>query len=232
MIKILIWILILVGVVVLIELAYIALLQARAKQVIASSDKYTQEGPGIRILVAGDSTGYGTGADIPDDSVAGRLGQKYPDAQIANVSKNGYTLREVAEALPKVKYDLLILQVGGNDILGFRSATQMREDTEYLLERAQAVSDNVYFMSTGDVGAAPGLGPVVSSIMSSRTQVARTIFKEVSEAKGVAFVDLYEDPKDSVFAQEPGVYHSDDKLHPSSEGYRVWFEKLIAVIEE
>lgn len=227
MIKIGIWILILIVVVLAIEFAYIYMLQLRAKEVIASSERYTQEGSGVRILIAGDSTGYGTGARDAKDSVAGRLGQKFPDATIHNISENGYVLREVAESLPESTYDIVVLQAGGNDILNLHSGKQMREDALALLSGAKEIGREVYFMSTGDVGNAPGLGPIASTVLSQRTRVAHGIFTQVSTETGVTFIDLYQGEANVLFVQDPKRYHSDDNLHPSGEGYGVWFEALV-----
>ena len=42
-----------------------------------------------RVLVVGDSTGVGTGAARPEDSIAGRLADAYPDVTIVNRARNG-----------------------------------------------------------------------------------------------------------------------------------------------
>lgn len=45
--------------------------------------------PRARILIVGDSTGVGTGASHPRDSVAGRLHDDYPCIAVINRSVNG-----------------------------------------------------------------------------------------------------------------------------------------------
>lgn len=227
MYKILGGLLLILAIIFSIEGGAIFLLTQKAEEVIEDAQVYEQEGSGRTILFAGDSTGYGTGASTPEDSVAGRVGVYYPNAHIDNVSKNGYTLAEVVASLPSdKKYDMVVLQAGGNDILKLASRKSIKQDTEVLLARAKEIGDAVYFMTTGDVGAAPAFGPLTSWFLSYRTREVRPIFIEVSERLGITYIDLYEDPKDSVFREDPDRYHSRDGLHPSSEGYSVWFEKL------
>lgn len=64
--------------------------------------------PKMRILVAGDSTGVGTGADSPDDSIAGRIGSDYPEADIVNISENGITLEQSSMHYQKTADTILL----------------------------------------------------------------------------------------------------------------------------
>ena len=50
----------------------------------------------LRVLVLGDSTGVGIGANRPEESIAGLLAQDFPAADIVNVSRSG---ARVADAL-------------------------------------------------------------------------------------------------------------------------------------
>ena len=71
------------------------------------------------ILVLGDSTGYGTGATKAVDSIAGRIGAAFPKYSIINESKNGRNMEGLQEKVTQVSgtYELILLQIGGNDIL-------------------------------------------------------------------------------------------------------------------
>ena len=86
---------------------------------------YEQLGGGAgRILVIGDSTGYGTGAAHATDSIAGRLGTDYSAYAITNDSVNGRQIigaAKVVAGLPdNDRYDLVLLQIGANDLIAGR----------------------------------------------------------------------------------------------------------------
>jgi len=46
------------------------------------------------------------------------------------------------------------------------------------------------------------------------------------------FVNLFDEPKDDVFVQDPDTYVAADGLHPSSAGYGIWFAKLLPVLSQ
>ena len=50
---------------------------------------------------------------------------------------------------------------------------------------------------------------------------------DIKERQGVAFVDLYRRSGGDLFATDPDRYYAEDGLHPSGEGYRLWFERLV-----
>lgn len=207
-----------------------------SRPIIASAVPYTQQGNGIRVLFAGESTGVGTGASIPQESVAGRLGTDKPDAHIENISQNGarlLALLAVLRSLPKEKeYDVIVLHIGGNDILNFTSVDSVRSTLREVLADANVRGKTVYLLSTGDVGNAPAFGPILSLLYSFRSRELRSLFVEESERAGVVYVDLFMSRGTDPFALEPNKYHAKDGVHPSSEGYGVWYGKLKAAMKE
>ena len=54
-----------------------------------------------KILVLGDSTAVGTGATNNVYSTTGRLSSMYPDAEITNISENGFKIAGLNEKIKK-----------------------------------------------------------------------------------------------------------------------------------
>ncbi len=189
------------------------------------------------ILVAGDSTGYGTGVFNPKYSIAGRIGALFPEYAIENVSKNGATTKSLVEVIKRRhnrdKYDLVLLQIGGNDILDDVPLEIIEEQILELLEYSKTLTDAVILMSTGNVGAAETFvkDGTPDSYLEDRTRKVRDIFIRVSEEMNVTYVDLFVEPEQDVFLKEPKIYLAIDGLHPSKEGYGEWFEKLQPALE-
>src|SRR5690349_8444527 len=77
------------------------------------------------LLVLGDSTGAGVGADKPEDSIAGRLAAYIGATYVENYAVAGAMTDELKFQIQKAKlpkYDYILLQIGGNDVLTFHSA--------------------------------------------------------------------------------------------------------------
>jgi len=188
----------------------------------------------LRVLVVGDSTGVGTGVADPKDSVAGRLAGYLGDITLTNVSRNGAKMEEVASQLrvfsEEKTFDLILIQAGGNDILQFTNISRLRKHTGEVLREAQIRGKHVVFMSTGDVGTAPLFLPPVSLLYDRRTRAAREVFIEAAREANVTYVDLFKEPKDEPFSKDPKRFYSADGLHPSGEGYALWFEQLKAAL--
>lgn len=198
---------------------------------------YTQPGAGAGlIVVVGDSTGYGTGASDPHASIAGRVGSLFPAYTIKNLSSNGLTTKRLAEMfptmLPEESIDVLLIQIGGNDVLFFSSPQKTRIHLDTILAHAKERARNVVVMTHGNVGAAPAFGPMLSSVYAARTRMFQKLFMERAGLYQVPYIDLYEPPDVDLFAKDPKRYHAPDGIHPGSAGYALWFEKLRPVLTQ
>ncbi len=188
------------------------------------------ENPTMHILVAGDSTGVGVGAGINKDSVAGRIGRDFPTADIYNISVSGLKLKELEATLhretPK-PYDLILLQIGANDITAFTSLDNVHASLDSILAYATTHGTQVLLVTSGDVGLAPIFRAPLSTILSSRTRAVRSVFTGIATTyPTVQYVDLYKDRAHDVFLTDINRYYSPDHFHPSGDGYGVWYAAI------
>lgn len=213
---------------------YIAVGEALAAE--AALHPYSQENPNatLRILIIGDSTVVGTGADDPEHSVAGYLGADYPDAELVNLGVNGtrtHGLIERFEGIQDQHFDLVLIHTGGNDIVYNTDHTQLAQDLGTVLDLAKKVGDEVVLLSCGSVGTAPLFPFGTHWIFTARTKEVRDIFMPIAESKGVHYVDLLRETDLDPFAKDTDLYYAADKFHPSSTGYLDWYEHIKAVLD-
>ena len=98
------------------------------------------------------------------------------------------------------------------------------------LARARKLSDNVILMPGHDFSVAPFfLRPISRLIMWHAVRI-HAIVQRVSAETNVMFVDLFRDPNAEPFVREPRRYYCPDGLHPSGEGYAIWFAALLAQV--
>ncbi len=186
------------------------------------------------ILILGDSTGYGTGADKSTDSIAGRIGRDSPSYSIKNNSKNGRTiggLVSVAETL-EGDYALILLQIGGNDILQKRSKEEVKKELITIIGSLTKRTEHIVMMSAGNVGGAPVFSGAEAQVYEELTREFRAMFLDVAEGTPLTYVDLFKEPAEDQFIDDPDTYLSIDGLHPSSTGYGLWYESLYPVLRE
>lgn len=215
--------------------AYDGVVLARAlhegRQVAAASEAFEQRPakPAASLLVVGDSTGVGTGAEDPRDSLAGRLGAALPRTRIDNLARNGARTREVTTQLaaaPQQHYDAILVQVGGNDALRFTDLDELAEAIDEVLRTATAMAAYVALMSTGDLGSAPALPWPVNALFSRRSQAVRDSFAAAAQRHGVDYVDLFSPERTDPIEEAPQRHYASDGLHLSGAGYGVWYERL------
>jgi lysophospholipase L1-like esterase len=187
------------------------------------------QAPRARVLVIGDSTGVGTGSSEPWESVAGRIARDFPGAEIVNLARNGARAKDVPVQLSGAgsgRYDVILLQVGGNDILRFTPLEELKASVTEILQIASGKARRVIFISTGNVGLSPAFFPPVNWIYTWRTRSARALFMDIARQQGARYVDLFRERGSGIFEDDPPKYYASDFLHPSGEGYAVWYREL------
>lgn len=199
-----------------------------------SAIPYEQDGDGLRILVIGDSTAVGTGAEISEGSIAGLVGKKFPQASIKNLGVNGAVTSEIIPRLEQdtENYDLIMIHVGGNDTRKFLPLDQLEADLNTAIDLAQEKAPAVTLTSTGSLGTAKLLPFGVRWLYTRQTYKVRNLFKRVAEEQGIPYANILRPVKEDPFAQQPKKYYSADWFHPSSEGYADWFQFIELAIDQ
>lgn len=182
------------------------------------------------ILFIGDSTGYGTGARRASESVAGRLGADFPAYSITNNSVNGRKIAgavEVVQGLGESKrYDLIVLQIGANDLIAGRDADEVAMDMQHLIEQVIPYAENIVILTAGNIGATPAFrGEQAQQLMEASRRYDQLMTTLSQSYDAVAFVSLFDEPADDPFVKQPQVYTAIDGLHPASPGYALWYQK-------
>lgn len=188
------------------------------------------EHPTRRLLVVGDSTAVGTGADAPADSLVGLIGQAQPQWHIDNLATNGARYADVARQLREAPggYDLVLVLAGGNDVIRFTAEDRLRTDMEDTLSLARERGTAVVLMPCGNVGHAPFFVPPLSWAMSRRSKRLHGIAQDAAARHAARYVRLLKPREQDPFVQHSAALHAADGLHPSSAGYAEWFGELVS----
>jgi len=192
------------------------------------------KGASYQVLFVGDSTAVGTGSARSADSLAGRFFVDFPSISIQNVGENGARLKRVGEQLAELgntHFNLVVIQAGGNDILRFTKADDIKKGIENAVLRARELGDFVVILHSGNIGAAPLFPRPLSWIYTSRTRALRDVYREIAKRYDVSYVDLFRERGDDIFLTDLARYYAPDMFHPSSEGYQFWYDLFKETLE-
>jgi len=196
-------------------------------------ERINQAAP-LRMLLIGDSTGYGTGTSDSRFSITGRLASDFPQAHIENWSKTGISLGGVVRILKaapeqKRKFDVLIIMAGGIDVVYHTPLKKVRLRLKEVLERAKHRGIKVIVVMPNNPGLAPLYHFPLSALQLRRAQLAKKIFVDVAREEKIAYVSLYRESADVL--SERNLY-AQDKTHPNDEGYRLWYEQIREAVHQ
>ena len=191
---------------------------------------------GKRILIIGDSTAYGAGAEKPEDTIAGRLGRDFPGTEIVNKAVNGSLTRhaivQLAQAGSK-PFDMIIVCTGGNDIWHFTRLAPLERNLNRLLKDAIEKSGHkVIVLFYANLGFAPVFPSAVRWILGKRTQRVHEVFVRQTALQNVPLIELYTEAINrhtymhNPFLENPEQYYAKDRVHPNSNGYRLWYKLM------
>lgn len=191
--------------------------------------------PTKRILIAGDSTAVGVGAEEPNLSTAGRIHADYPLAEITNIGVSGLKTAGLATVLRQLDtehFDLVILQIGGNDIVRGTGYATLQADITEVLRRAEELGSQVVLFTAGNVGTSRLFPYPLRLLYTHRTLRVREIFMAAARQSHAHYVDLFDDVHIDPFAQDPKTHYAADVFHPSGAGYGVWYRKISATLTQ
>lgn len=185
------------------------------------------------ILILGDSLGVGVGTAKPEESIAGRVGAAYPEYAIENHAVSGARIGDLPAQFAfaqRTEYAFVLIHIGANDIIRFRSAEDAAAElTKYLIE-AKKLSPHVVFLTAGDVGRTQFFPWFMNPYYHRATLRYHAEFERIASETGTTYVSLYQPVEEDLFTQDPKQYYTADMLHPSSEGYALWFERVRTVL--
>jgi lysophospholipase L1-like esterase len=182
----------------------------------------------ISVLVLGDSTAAGVGAETQDDALPGNLARMLSKSWERPVSwraigENGATtgdivLRYLDEASHQ-QYDMIFVSIGANDALKLRSRGAFRRDFRTIIRRLRSVSPKALIL----VSSLPGFGqftalpnPLRWALHLHAQNLEQAARRVVRSEPGV----IMSPPAPPYTAD----FFASDRFHPSASGYRDWAE--------
>ena len=182
------------------------------------------------VLVVGDSTGVGTGAATPGDSIAGRLGAAFPHVSIVNRAVNGARTLDVIMQLAGAgqgRYDLVLVHAGGNDVLRRTPLRALEPQVDALMRLARKLSSNVIVTTIPNIGLLPLFFPPLSWMISRRSRQVCALYAASARRHGAHYLDFFHERGACPLTSDPRRYFASDGLHPSNECYKYVFESMM-----
>lgn len=203
----------------------------------ASAKSYERSVPDgkLHFLFLGDSTAVGVGASDPEKSLAGLFAKDFSDASIENRGVSGMRVRGLLESFhPEAgeRYDFVVINIGGNDIVHFTDPKSYTPDIKTIFERARSISDNVVVLHGGDIVHVPFFPWPVSYVYLGRTEKLRGIFIQAASETGVHYIDIYEAEKSDPRSKKRAMWFASDAFHPNDTSYQFWYEQVRAEMEK
>ncbi len=181
------------------------------------------------MLVLGDSTAVGVGAKNSSTSVPGLMSTYLGMTYVENRAVSGSLIKDIhqqMESIQRERYDVILLQIGANDIVRFHKAEEASAELEPILTMLTKKTTKVIFITAGNVGGAPLIPPPLRPFYKYLSLDYHKHLEALGKKTGVMYINLYQEPSVDPFIKDPKKYFAEDSFHPSSDGYSVWFTTM------
>ena len=197
------------------------------------------EGPPLRYVVMGDSTGAGQGAPY-DAGIAvatARYLAKAPRrVRLRNFSISGARLADVvAGQLPlaeRERPDVVLLSAGANDVTALTRTSAIRRDVAAIADRLRAANPGVRIVLTAspEVASSPRLLEPLAWVTAKRTGQVNAAIRGVARDRGLTVAPIAE-VTGPQFEADRSLF-SEDRYHPDARGYATWVPVLTRALDE
>jgi lysophospholipase L1-like esterase len=195
---------------------------------------HTEEEKPRKILIIGDSTAVGTGASRAEDTIAGRLAHDFPNHQIVNLGKNGGLIRDLSEQIERVKnmkFELIIISAGGNDVWHLSRKKTIATHLSHTLTIANEISNKrVFFLIYNNIGDAPLFPGILRNFLRKRCVSIQSYIEMLCLENETNVIPLFNNKENNPFLKTPITLFAEDGIHPSSEGYNVWYNRMWRIL--
>lgn len=177
----------------------------------------------LRLLVLGDSIGFGTGARSPEDT----LGRRLAVALTAEGFDVDLHVRAVPGAvsadLPRqvrvsadVGADLALVVIGANDLTRLVPLERAAASLDEALRALRAGGTDVLLVPAPDMSSVPFVPPAFRPLVQAACAQLRQRQAAVAAAAGATLVAVAD--VNRAFGTDPALFAA-DRFHPSSAGY-------------
>ena len=178
----------------------------------------------LRLVVLGDSIGYGTGARRPDEALGPRLAAALTaegfDVELHVVAVPGAVsadlARQVRRAEP-LQADLAGVVIGANDLARFVPPAQAAASLGAAVADLRRAGTDVVVVPAPDMSAVPFVPPAFRSLVHGACLLLQERQAAVTEAAGGSVAAVAAEVG-RAFAADLAMF-SADRFHPSSAGY-------------
>jgi len=190
--------------------------------------------PALRLLVIGESTVAGIGAATHQTALTGhvaaalarRTGRAVRWRAAGRSGANARQAAELVDALPDEAADAVVISLGVNDTLRFRTPARWARDVERLIAavRGRVGPAPVLLSPVPPMHAFPALPQPLRSVLGARARLLDAALARLpSRLPGVGHVPTWVDAAPHLFCA--------DGFHPSEAGYEVIGGRLAAELE-
>lgn len=182
----------------------------------------------VQLLVLGDSTAAGVGAETQADALSGNLARNIRDrfhrgSVWRAVGRNGATSRDVItdylDEASESPADLVFLTIGANDALGLRSRASFRNDVAHITEVMRQTNPDALIL----VSLMPRFDRFAALPQPVKWNLAlhAASLDEGARAGVAGMPGVFAIPKPIPYTPE---FWASDRFHPSADGYRQWID--------
>lgn len=181
------------------------------------------------VVVLGDSTGAGVGADGPDSAYPAVLARRLAEdlglrIELVDLAESGARVHDVlAEQVPAAlghEADLYLVAIGANNVTHLTGLGSIRSEVQLIVDRLSSGGVGVVVAGAPDMRA-PAFAEPLRSIVGWRGRAVTDEIERAARREGAVVVPLADRTR-AFFRSDPETHYSADLFHPSSAGYARW----------
>ncbi|MEL7259555.1 MAG: SGNH/GDSL hydrolase family protein [Pseudomonadota bacterium] len=213
------------------QVAWVRFRAARLQEAAGPREGVAGNGPGLRLLVLGDSSAAGVGVAHQEDALTGRLVAR--PAQRHQVrwrlaARCGATTTTVLQSLkaePEAQFDIAVIALGVNDSKNGMSRSRWQKNYKDLITLLQTRFGlrAVYATAVPPLGEFPLLPAPLRTALGRRATLFDNDLRSIAEAHDAVNYVPFDFPMDTNLMAEDG-------FHPGPVIYDRWAERVADMI--
>ncbi len=189
------------------------------------------DNPVQHIAILGDSTMYGAGVKDPANTIGGLLAAKYPKASIETRAVSGAKIKDLNkqfEQLSHQHYKLIVVGIGGNDIVFMSNYKRARGELVSFLDKVSPVADKIVLSHSVNMGNIGFFAPPLSYLFDYRTRKLSNMYAKVTKKySNIRYVNFYRPKRQDHYNKDNRkIFIAEDGFHPSDYANRYFFDLI------